>query len=224
MPSGAGRPGVAPGRHPGPVECRVLCPHRRRALPPAPPRRRGRRARRKIGYSLPDDVDDALDAAERHVFDLTEDRVRAGTLTDASVVLAEFLRDLGNLVEHPGELLGVPTGYTDLDDRLLGLQPSKLTVVAARPAVGKPAFALGAAVHVATRLRRPVVLFSLEMGRSEIAQRMVALRSGVDSRRLRAGKGLSDDDWARLVTVCFASSYPFRSRRRTGAAVAKDHQ
>jgi len=114
----------------------------------------------EIGYSLPDDVDAALDAAERHVFDLTEERVRAGTLTDASVVLAELVRDLEALVEHPGGLLGVPTGYLDLDDRLLGLQPSKLTVVAARPAVGKTAFALGAAVHVATHVRRPVVLFT----------------------------------------------------------------
>jgi replicative DNA helicase len=92
---------------------------------------------------------------------------------------------------------GIPTGYIDLDEALLGLQPSNLVVVAARPGQGKTSFALGAATHVAVVARRPVVFFSMEMGHLELTQRLLSAEAGVNARDLRTGR-ISEADWERI--------------------------
>ena len=94
-------------------------------------------------------------------------------------------------------MTGVPTGYTELDNIMLGLQPSNLIVAAARPGMGKTSFALGAAANVAMVSRRPVVFFSMEMGAVELTKRMLAAEARVDARKLQTGD-LKDADWSRL--------------------------
>ena len=99
-----------------------------------------------------------------------------------------------------GDIIGVPLGYRDVDDALLGLQPQGLYVVAAAPGHCKTSFVLGAATHVAMTMRRPVVFFSLEMSRAALTQRILAAQARVDSRRLRTGK-LLDTDWPKVTSA-----------------------
>jgi replicative DNA helicase len=94
-------------------------------------------------------------------------------------------------------MTGVPTGYVDLDKVLLGLQPGTLNIVGARPAMGKSAFALGLAVHAAQTLMKPVLFFSLEMGKAELAQRILSSEARVDSTLLRTGRP-SANDWTKI--------------------------
>jgi replicative DNA helicase len=99
--------------------------------------------------------------------------------------------------ERGDSITGVATGYDDLDDLLSGLQPSTLNIVGARPAVGKTAFGLGMATHMAKHDGRPVLVFSLEMGHSELTQRILSSEAKVDSTKLRTGK-LSEADWSKI--------------------------
>ena len=94
-------------------------------------------------------------------------------------------------------ITGVPTGYTDLDEQLAGLQPSNLVVVGARPSMGKTAFALGMAAHAASSQAIPVLFFSLEMSHLELAQRMLCAEARVDATRMRNGR-LLDGDWPKI--------------------------
>jgi len=94
-------------------------------------------------------------------------------------------------------ITGVPTGYNDLDEILSGLQPSTLNIVGARPAMGKTAFGLGMAVHIAMQARKPVLMFSLEMGHAELTQRILSSEARVDSQKLRTGR-LVDSDWTKI--------------------------
>ena len=153
----------------------------------------------EMGYDLPDDVTVTLDRAETLVFEVANRRI-ASSLRSIHPALQESLEQLEAQFERDGQLTGVPSGYADLDELLLGFQPSNLIVVAARPGQGKTSFALGAAAHVAMTERRPVVFFSLEMGYLELTQRLLAAEAGVNSRLLRTGR-LGDADWAKLSSA-----------------------
>jgi replicative DNA helicase len=150
----------------------------------------------ELGYELPDDVGVTLDRAETLVFDVANRRLTS-SLRGIHPALQESLEQLEALFDRDGQLVGVPSGYADLDDLLLGFQPSQLIVVAARPGQGKTSFALGAAAHVALAERRPVVFFSLEMGYLELTQRLLAAEAGVNSRLLRTGR-LAEADWTKI--------------------------
>ena len=99
--------------------------------------------------------------------------------------------------ERGDTITGTATGYHDLDEMLSGLQPSTLNIVGARPAMGKTAFALGMATHVAQTTARPVLVFSLEMGHAELTQRILSSEAKVDSTKLRTGR-LNESDWAKI--------------------------
>jgi replicative DNA helicase len=150
----------------------------------------------ELGYSLPDDVASVVDRAESMVFEVAERRV-----TDSLRPLKELLEDsldrLERLYGQGDSITGVPTGYTDLDERLSGLQKSALVIVGARPAMGKTAFALGIAAHAAMEAQVPVLLFSLEMSHSEITQRLLVSEARVDSSRIRNGR-LIESDWPKI--------------------------
>ena len=150
----------------------------------------------ELALEAPDDLATTVDRAESLVFEVANRRM-SGTMRGIHPLLAQTLDDIEAQLDRAGGLSGVACGFTDLDHLLLGLQPSNLIVVAARPGQGKTAFALGAAAHVAAIERRPVVLFSLEMSASEISQRLLAAEAGVNSRLIRTGR-LSDGDWADL--------------------------
>jgi replicative DNA helicase len=150
----------------------------------------------ELGYTLPDDITESLDRAESLVFDVANRR-QTTSLRGIHATLQDSLAHLEALFEHDGQTTGVPTGYRDLDELLLGWQPSNLIVVAARPGQGKTAFALGSAVHAALHVGRPVVFFSLEMGYLELTQRILASEAGVNSRLLRTGR-IPEGDWSKI--------------------------
>jgi replicative DNA helicase len=147
-------------------------------------------------YAQPDDVTDTVDRAEAMVFEVAEKRISESLVRVFDSVTAT-VDQLETLYGEDDTLTGVPTGYTELDNVLLGLQPSNLVVAAARPGMGKTSFALGAAANVAMVSRRPVVFFSMEMGSVELTKRMLAAEARVDARKLQTGK-LTDADWSRL--------------------------
>src|SRR5437016_6032996 len=107
------------------------------------------------------------------------------------------MNQLEALYDRQGDIVGTATGYRDLDSLLLGMQPSTLTVVAARPGQGKTSLALGMAQHVALHGRKPVLFFSMEMGHLELTKRLLAAEARVPSRKLQTGK-LSEHEWPRV--------------------------
>ena len=150
----------------------------------------------EMGNDDSDDVTETLDRAESLVFEVAERRV-SESMVGVSDALQETLDQLEALYASEGDITGVETGYTDLDQLLLGLQPSNLIVVAARPGAGKSSFALGAAANVAMTARRPVLFFSMEMGTLELTKRLLAAEGRVEARRLQTGN-IPENDWTRL--------------------------
>ncbi|MDH4146546.1 MAG: replicative DNA helicase, partial [Acidimicrobiia bacterium] len=151
----------------------------------------------EIGYSLPDDVDKAVDLAEAKIFELAQHR-QSGTTVVLRDTLESALDRLEALYEQGDSITGTATGYTDLDELLSGLQPNALVVVGARPAMGKTSFALGMASNAAIALRKPVLFFSLEMSSLEITQRLLTSEARVDATRVRNGR-LNESDWEKIT-------------------------
>lgn len=137
-----------------------------------------------------------LDEAESEVFSLTQKHI-AKAFTPVRATLAESFDKLDELHKNPGGLRGVPSGYKSLDDALAGFQKSNLIILAARPGVGKTAFALGIAQHISVQLGRPVGIFSLEMSKEELVDRLLVSQANIDAWRLKTGK-LSEDDFTKL--------------------------
>jgi replicative DNA helicase len=146
-------------------------------------------------YVATDDVVGLIDEAERKINQIGDDRK-----TDSVSPLQRLLLNEADILEERGETRGqfngLETGYKSLDLVLQGLQPNSLTIVGARPAMGKTAFALGILVHVGAVVQRPALFFSLEMSRQELAERILASTARIDSSKLRTGD-LSDSDWNR---------------------------
>src|SRR3954451_13534423 len=149
-----------------------------------------------IGYNEEGDIEDALDRAERTLFDVSQRRTTRDFVPIAEV-LDRFFDQIDYLQQNRGELVGVGTGYTDLDKLTGGLQRSDLIIVAARPSVGKTSFALGIAHGAALMHGKTVGLFSLEMSAEQLVQRLLSMETGVDSHRLRLGQ-IDDNDWDRI--------------------------
>ncbi|MGH9177421.1 MAG: replicative DNA helicase [Acidimicrobiales bacterium] len=150
----------------------------------------------ELGYEVPEDVSAAVDKAENLVFQVGQRRV-ADTMSPIRELLEQSLDHLEALYERGESITGVPTGYTDLDERLAGLQPSNLIIVGARPSMGKTSFALGIVAHAAMDATTPVLLFSLEMSNQEITQRLLCAEARVDATRMRNGR-LLETDWPKI--------------------------
>jgi replicative DNA helicase len=148
-----------------------------------------------VGYSAPEDLAYALDEAEDAVFKVGQ-RQRRESIKPIKELMESTFEDLEKIAEGTMET-GVLTGFTDLDELTMGLQPSDLIVVAARPSMGKTSLALNIADHVAVEERIPVAIFSLEMSASELTKRMLCSRARVNSQKLKSS--FKDDDvWQRL--------------------------
>ncbi|MGH9733581.1 MAG: replicative DNA helicase [Candidatus Acidiferrales bacterium] len=145
-----------------------------------------------------DDADLILDRAESAIFQLAEDRVRAGLIGVKELVREGFER-LEKIFSEGRRITGLATGYTDLDNQTAGLQPSELIVLAARPSMGKTALALNIAENVALRQREPVAIFSLEMSKESLLLRMLASEARVDAHKFRTGH-MNRDDWGKITT------------------------
>src|SRR6202050_5341877 len=150
----------------------------------------------ELGYSVPEDVSEVLDRAESLVFDVPQRRV-VDSMTPLQDLLGATLDHLELLFSRSETVTGLATGYTDLDEQLAGLQPSNLVVVGARPAMGKTAFALGMVAHAGVKLKKPVLLFSLEMSHLELTQRLLCSEARVDANRMRTGR-LLEADWTKI--------------------------
>ena len=151
-----------------------------------------------LAFNESGSVDQILDEAERLIFEVAGGRRQSGFVSIKDILLQTF-EHLERLSSHKGEVTGVPT-FHDLDHLLSGLQPSDLIICAARPGMGKTSFCLNIAQQVAVKEKLPVAIFSLEMSREQLVQRMLAAEAMVEQQRLRTGF-LTEDDWARLVNA-----------------------
>lgn len=149
-----------------------------------------------IGYQDGVEADDALDNAERALFAVSETR-QTGDFHSIAEVLDRFFDQIDYMQQHRGEVVGVATGFADLDQLTGGLQRSDLVIVAARPSMGKTAFALGVAYGAALQHGKTVGIFSMEMSAEQLVQRLLATETGVDSHRLRLGQ-INDNEWDRI--------------------------
>ena len=154
----------------------------------------------RLGWERPGETAELVDRAEQIVFDLAQERVTT-EFSHIESLLKEGFERITALYEAGSELTGVPSGFRDLDKLTAGFQPGNLIIVAARPSMGKSAFALCMASNLAVRNDTPVALFTLEMSKSEVTQRLMCSEAKVESNRLRTGK-LLPDDWPRLTAAC----------------------
>jgi replicative DNA helicase len=145
-----------------------------------------------VAYNEDLKVDNVMDEAEKAVFNVTERRLRHEVLPIKSV-LSEYFERIDDLARRGGEIVGVPTGFIDLDKILAGLQPSDLLIIAGRPGQGKTGFLLSVARNAALIHKKHVAIFSLEMSNEQVAERLIAQETGIDSQRLRTGQ--LQDEW-----------------------------
>lgn len=150
-----------------------------------------------LAYSKPSDVIGAVDEAEQKMLEISDAR-SADTLAALDDLLLKSFARIEELANRSETITGTATGYTDLDKLLAGLQPQSLTIVGARPAMGKTAFALGMLTHAGAVNQKPSLLFSLEMSHLELTQRMLASEARVDAQKMKTGR-LSDSDWERVT-------------------------
>src|ERR1700690_353856 len=144
-----------------------------------------------------DGADTILDNAESSIFALAEDRVRAGLIPVKDIVRDNFER-LEKIFREGKSITGIPTGYVELDKLTSGFQPSELLILAARPSQGKTALALNLMENIAIRAGQPVAVFSLEMSKESLLQRLVASVAQIDAHKFRTGH-LSREDWRRMT-------------------------
>jgi replicative DNA helicase len=147
-----------------------------------------------LAYNEENIVDTVMDEAEKAVFNVSERRLKHD-LQPISSVLSDYYDRIDELAKHPMDVVGVPTGFLDLDRLLSGLQPSDLLIIAGRPGQGKTGFLLSVAKNAALIHKKKVAIFSLEMSNEQVAQRLIAQETGIDSQRLRTGK-LEEKDFA----------------------------
>jgi len=140
-----------------------------------------------MGYDESEDIDVLMDQAEKRIFGIAQQ-----SLTQNFLPVKAFLEDafdrIDRLSKHQGGFRGVSTGFNDLDNKLAGLQKSDLIILASRPSLGKSAMALNLATHIAINEKLPVGIFSLEMSRDQIVDRLIAAQSNVDLWKLRTGR------------------------------------
>jgi replicative DNA helicase len=154
----------------------------------------------RLGQERPGETTDLVDRAEQIVFDLAQQRVTSD-FAHIEGLLKESFERIMHLYEAGADVTGIPTGFKELDKLTSGFQPGNLIVIAARPSMGKSALALQMAQNLAVRNDIPVALFTLEMSKSEVTQRMMCSEAKVESQSLRTGK-LKPEDWPRLTAAC----------------------
>jgi replicative DNA helicase len=154
----------------------------------------------RLGQDRPGQTTDLVDRAEQMVFELAQERV-TGDFAHINDLLKESFARIMHLYESGVDITGVPSGFRELDKLTSGFQPGNLIILAARPSMGKSALALCTAVNLGVRHETPVALFTLEMSKAEVTQRMMCSEAKVESQRLRSGR-LAQDDWPRLTAAC----------------------
>lgn len=150
-----------------------------------------------MGYEASEEVEMILDQAERMILEVSGRKI-GKEFTPIKTIILDAFDKIEQLYNSKGGITGLPTGFKDLDKLMSGLQPSDLILIAARPSMGKTAFVLNIAQHVAIREKKPVAFFSLEMSKEQLVQRMLCAEAAIDAQRLRIGE-LEENDWKKLV-------------------------
>ncbi len=149
------------------------------------------------GYDPTENIDDIMNSAEKKIFNIMQDKDQK-SYSPIKDVLIDTFTELEQLYNQKQHITGVPTGFIDLDYRTAGLHNSDLILIAARPAMGKTAFGLNIATNAAVKANVPVVLFSLEMSKEQVVNRILCSQAMVDSNKVRTGK-IDDEDWVKLA-------------------------
>ena len=152
-----------------------------------------------LGYDQTQEVDSIIDGAEKKIFEVMQKKNQKG-YTPIKDILVETFTELEQLYNQKQRITGIPTGFSDLDFRTSGLHNSDLILVAARPAMGKSAFALNIATNAAVRAKVPVAIFSLEMSKEQMTSRILCSEAMVDSNKVRTGK-IDDEEWGKLAAA-----------------------
>ena len=150
-----------------------------------------------VCYAGKEPLEAVLEKTEKSVFELLQRR-NTGEYVPIRQVVLNALERIEKASKNKGTVTGIPTGFIDLDYKLSGLQPSDLILVAARPSMGKTAFVLNIAQYVAFKKNRSVAIFSLEMSKEQLVNRLFSLESQVDAQALRTGN-MKDSDWEKLI-------------------------
>ena len=149
-------------------------------------------------------VSDLLESAERQIMEVAENRTQSG-FKEISKVLTDSLDEIDKLSQQDEDITGLATGYKDFDHMTAGLQPDNLIILAARPAVGKTAFALNIAQNIGTSTDKTIALFSLEMSAESLVNRMLCAEGSISANHLRTGQ-LDEQEWANLIVAVGALS------------------
>lgn len=151
----------------------------------------------ELGYDPTEDVSDIMEGAEKKIFNIMQNKDKKSYSPIKDVLVDSFtqLEELYNRKQH---ITGVPSGFVELDYKTAGFHGSDLVLIAARPAMGKTAFALNIATNAAVRANVPVAIFSLEMSKEQLVNRILCSEAMVDSNKVRTGK-LEEDDWTKLA-------------------------
>jgi len=154
----------------------------------------------RLGRERLGETAELVDRAEQIVFELAQQRV-TGDFSEIGPLLTESFERITKLYEAGTDVTGVPCGFRELDRLTSGFQPGNLVILAARPSMGKSALALCIAANLGVRESIPVALFTLEMSKAEVTQRLMCSEAKVESQRVRSGK-LTQEDWPRLTAAC----------------------
>lgn len=149
-----------------------------------------------LGYDESKQLRELIEEAETRLFEVSQTHIKQN-IVSLEAILAESFDRLDDLHKDKQKIRGVPTGFKDMDDKLAGFQPSDLIILAARPSMGKTALALNFAHNVAVQAKQPVLVFSLEMSKEQLVDRLLSMESGVDAWALRTGN-LTDNDFERI--------------------------
>ncbi len=151
----------------------------------------------ELGYDPTEEVEDIMEGAEKKIFNIMQNKNQKG-YSPIKDILVDSFTELEQLYNRKQHITGVPTGFTELDYKTAGFHGSELILIAARPAMGKSAFALNIATNAAIKANVPVVIFSLEMSKEQMVNRILCSEAMVDSNKVRTGK-LEEDDWTKLA-------------------------
>jgi replicative DNA helicase len=150
-------------------------------------------------YESEGNIDEVVDNAEKFIFEVS-DRRQQGSYIHLKEIVKDSIETIDKLYQKKAHVTGVPTGYVDFDIKTAGLQASDLVVIAGRPSMGKSAFAIGVAEYVGVTEKMPVAIFSLEMSKEQLVQRMLCSHAKVDAHKVRTGY-LATSDWPRLTAA-----------------------
>ena len=152
-----------------------------------------------LGYGSGESAEDVLDFAEKKIFDISQERTN-DDFKPINQVLMDTYDMIESIYSNKSDVTGVTTGFKDLNKKINGLQRTDLILVAARPAMGKTAFALNLVQNAAIKGNASVAVFSLEMSKEQLAQRMIASQSNVELKKMKTGT-LNDADWPRIISA-----------------------